>query len=166
MSHQSDLTTIAEQERLLRFASWTPEMAWQIGSALRDAAMARQAAMTFEIQIAGRVLFQCVTCEPPAAQADWIRRKRNTVMRFGRSSYALGLELGLSGKTMEARHEGLTLQDYAMHGGGFPIAMAGVGCVGSIIASGLPQRVDHNLVIDAISGVMKVEVPRFGAEGY
>ena len=164
MSHESDLTTIAEQERLLRFANWPHEMAWRIGSALRDAAIAKDAATTFEIQIAGRVLFQCITGEPPAAQVDWIRRKRNTVMRFGRSSYALGLELGLSGKTLEARHEGLTLKDYAMHGGGFPILLAGVGCVGSIIASGLPQREDHNLVVDAISGVMGCEVPRLAEE--
>jgi len=81
------------------------------------------------------------------------------VMRFGRSSYALGLDLELKGQPLEARH-GLTLADYAMHGGGFPIVLKGTGCVGSIIASGLHQRVDHAIVVDAIAEILGVDVVR------
>jgi uncharacterized protein (UPF0303 family) len=113
--------------------------------------------MTFEIQVAGRTLFACTTDGAPAGQADWIRRKRNTVMRFGRSSYAMGLMLELEGKTIEARH-GLTLADFAMHGGGFPVVLRGTGLVGSVVLSGLPQR-DHAMVVEAISTVLGVEAP-------
>jgi uncharacterized protein (UPF0303 family) len=115
--------------------------------------------MTFEIQIAGRTLFLVTTEGAPAGQADWIRRKRNVVMRFGRSSYAVGRQLELEGLTIEQRH-GLTLTDYAMHGGGFPILLRGTGCVGSVIASGLHQRVDHAMVVDALAGMLGVEVER------
>jgi uncharacterized protein (UPF0303 family) len=157
-SLEEDLKLIAEQERLLHFASFSAETAWAVGNALRTEALARKAGMTFEIQIAGRTLFSCATdCAAPG-QADWIRRKRNVVMRFGRSSYAIGLMLEQEGKTIEARH-GLTLADYAMHGGGVPISLTGTGLVGSVVSSGLDQRTDHSLVVKAMAGVLGVAVP-------
>jgi len=45
---------------------------------------------------------------------------------------------------------GLEVKDYAPHGGCFPILLADSGCVGTITVSGLPQREDHNLVIDVL----------------
>jgi uncharacterized protein (UPF0303 family) len=153
-----DLRLIAEQERLLYFPSFGAETAWAVGSALRAEALSRKAGMTFEIQIAGRTLFACSTEGAAPGQADWIRRKRNVVMRFGRSSYAAGLQLQLEGKTIEERH-GLTLTDFAMHGGGVPILLAGTGLVGSVVSSGLDQRIDHGLVVKAMAGVLGVSVP-------
>jgi uncharacterized protein (UPF0303 family) len=153
-----DLRLIAEQERLLQFASFSAETAWQLGSALRGDAAARKAGMTFEIQLAGRTLFACSTDGAAPGQADWIRRKRNVVMRFGRSSYAMGLMLEKEGKTIEQRH-GLTLADYAMHGGGVPILLTGTGLVGSVVSSGLDQRTDHSMVVKAMAGVLGVNVP-------
>ena len=156
----SDLDTITTQERLLQFASFSPDTAWAVGSHLRADALARQAAMTFEIQVAGRTVFLTTTGNAAPGQVDWIRRKRNVVMRFGRSTYAVGLQLAQEGKTIEERH-GLTLADYAMHGGGFPIALTGTGLIGSVIASGLHQRVDHGMVVDALAAVLdRHDVPR------
>lgn len=156
---ERDLETIAEQERVLQFDTFSAKTAWVLGSRLRADAEERGGAMTFEIQVAGRTLFLAATDGAPAGQADWIRRKRNVVARFGKSSYAIGLELELAGKSIEQRH-GLTLADYAMHGGGFPLALRGTGMVGSVTASGLTQRVDHGMVVDAIAGVLGVEVGR------
>lgn len=159
MSIETDLKTIAMQEATLQFTVFDAAAIWALGSRLREDALVRGAAMTFEIQLAGRTVFLATTDGAPAGQADWIRRKRNVVMRFGRSSYAIGLELELTGKTIEERH-GLTLADHAMHGGGFPIVLRGTGCVGSVIASGLAQRVDHAMVVDALAGVLGVDVER------
>lgn len=156
MSREQDLATIAEQERLLRFNSFSSETAWALGGLLRRQALGLDAAMSFEIQVAGRTLFSCITHDAPASQADWIRRKRNSVMRFGRSTYALGLEL--DGKTIEQRH-GLSELEFAMHGGGFPILLPETGLVGSVIASGLPQRQDHNLVVSALAALTGIAVP-------
>ncbi len=162
MSIETDLATIAVQERQLQFAAFGADTAWELGSRLRADAQARGAAMTFEVQIAGRTLFLATTEGAPAGQLDWIRRKRNVVTRFGRASYAVGLQLELDGKTIEQRH-GLTLADYAMHGGGFPILLAGTGCVGSVIASGLHQRVDHAMVVNALAAQLGVDVERLPA---
>ncbi len=152
------LKLVAEQERTLQFQSFSADLAWEIGGLLRSDALFRNASMTFEIQIAGRTLFSCATDGAPAGQADWIRRKRNTVMRFGRSSFAIGLQLDLEGKSLEARH-GLSLADYAAHGGGFPITLKGTGCVGSIVSSGLTQRVDHEMVVAAIAAALQITPP-------
>ena len=154
-----DLEIIAEQERLLHFEAFSAKTAWLLGSRLRADAEERDAAMTFEIQLAGRTLFLAATDGAPAGQLDWIRRKRNVVTRFGRSSYAIGLELELSGLTIEARH-GLSLADHAMHGGGFPIALRGTGVVGSVIASGLTQREDHAMVVQALAALLGLDVER------
>ncbi len=70
----------------------------------------------------------------------------------------MGLELEKAGLTIEARH-GLTLAEYAMHGGGFPLTLAGAGCVGCVVCSGLPQREDHNMVVRAMAQILDVSVP-------
>lgn len=155
---EKDLEIIASQEPRLVFPAFSADAAWQVGSLLRSKAVERGAGMTFEIQLAGRVLFACSTDGAVPGQADWIRRKRNVVMRFGRSSYAVGLQLKLEAKTIEERH-GLTLADYAMHGGGVPLVLAGTGLVGSVVASGLDQRTDHMLVVQALAQVLRVEIP-------
>ena len=155
---EQDLEIIAAQERALVFPSFGAETAWRVGSALRAEAVGRRAGMTFEISIAGRVLFACATEGAQPGQADWIRRKRNVVMRFARPSYAMGLLLTKEGKTIEERH-GLTLADFAMHGGGFPIVLAGTGLVGAVVSSGLDQRTDHMMVVRALAAERGVGVP-------
>lgn len=162
MSIETDLATLTVQESTLQFTAFGADTAWAVGSRLRADAVARGAAMTFEIQLAGRTLFLAATEGAQAGQMDWIRRKRNVVMRFGRSSYAQGLLLEKEGQTIEQRH-GLSLTDYAMHGGGFPILLRGTGCVGSVISSGLHQRVDHAMVVDALASVLGLEVDRLPA---
>ncbi len=154
-----DLAILEQQESLLHFTEFTPDTAWQLGNRLHDALLAREAGGTVEIEIAGQLLFACTTVGAKPNQADWIRRKRNTVRHFGRSSYAVGRQLELDNQTLEADH-GLAVPDYAAHGGGFPIFLADSACVGTIIVSGLPQREDHNLVVTAIAEHLGVTIPQ------
>jgi uncharacterized protein (UPF0303 family) len=160
---RTDIATIAQQEQLLRFPSFDAATAWQLGCRMRDRLLALKAGGTVEIEAAGQLLFACATTGATPGQADWIRRKRNTVRRFARSSYAVGRQLELDGQTLESRH-GLTLAEYAAHGGGFPLWIAAGDptaaiMIGSIIVSGLPQRDDHNLVVSAIAEQLATEIP-------
>jgi uncharacterized protein (UPF0303 family) len=83
--------------------------------------------------------------------ADWARRKRNTVELMQRSSYAVGRANLLKEQTLE-NSLGLPTRDYADHGGCFPIRVNGVGgCVGTVTVSGAPQRDDHNLVVEVLA---------------
>ncbi len=154
-----DLAILAQQESLLHFVDFTPDTAWQLGNRLHDALLARDAGGTVEIERDGQLLFACTTPGAKPTQADWIRRKRNTVRHFARSSYAIGRQLDLDGRTLEADH-GLAIADYAAHGGGFPLFLADSERVGTIIVSGLPQRDDHNLVVTAIAEHLGVTIPQ------
>lgn len=89
---------------------------------------------------------------------DWVQRKRNTVELFERSSYAVGRELERDTETLEAQM-GLSTRDFASFGGGFPIIVAGLGCVGSVTVSGAPQRQDHALVVEVLAGMCGVPLP-------
>lgn len=60
-----------------------------------------------------------------------------------------GLELQQN-KTSLAERFRLMLTDFAAHGGSFPVDVAGPGVIGSIAVSGLPQRADHELVVEAL----------------
>jgi uncharacterized protein (UPF0303 family) len=84
---------------------------------------------------------------------DWARRKINSVRRFQRSSYALGLQLQQQAKTL-ADLGALPERDYAVHGGAFPIFVNGAGCIGAVAVSGLPQREDHNMAVAALARVL------------
>lgn len=156
---EADLPILDEQERLLVFASFGPEDAWAVGSALRSLLLERGAGGSVEIELAGVVLFRCVTAGASPSQVNWIRRKRNTVQHFARSTYAIGRKLESEDSTLGERHALLEV-DYAAHGGGFPIQLRGTGMVGSVVLSGLPQRDDHNLVVEALAAHLGVEVPR------
>ena len=163
MSIATDLAEIQLQEQVLQFAAFSAETAWAVGCHLRAEALRQKAAMTFAIELAGRTLFYAATGFPPADQMEWIRRKRNVVMRFARSSYGVGLELEQQGKTLEQKY-GLNVAEYATHGGGFPIVLHGTGCVGSVVASGLPQRADHAMVVNALAAALNVEVVRLSPQ--
>ncbi len=158
VSQEDDLKTITAQESALHFDQFGAETAWTIGSRLRRQAVDLKPPMLFEIQIAGRVLFTAATEGVTSSQADWIRRKRNTVMWFGRSTYAIGLKMQLAGQTLATRY-GMSLSDYATDGGGFPITLRGTGVIGSIIASGLTQHEDHNLVVATLAETLAITIP-------
>lgn len=158
----ADLAILAQQETLLRFTTFDPAAAWQLGSLLHAALLARNAGGTVEIECDGQLLFACTTPGAKPSQADWIRRKRNTVRLLHRSSYAIGRELARDNATLESAHS-LSETDHAAHGGGFPLWLnADDGnhtLAGTIIVSGLPQRDDHNLVATAIAEFLHITIP-------
>ncbi len=159
MAPDDDLRVLEQQEKLLQPAVFGADEAWRLGSCLRDKLIGRAAGGSIEIELAGHLLFACATAGATPGQANWIRRKRNTVHHFARSTYAVGRKLERDGTTLMTSH-GLSEADYVAHGGGFPIVLAGTGLVGSVVFSGLPQRDDHNLVVDGLAELLGIDVPR------
>jgi uncharacterized protein (UPF0303 family) len=146
MTVDQDLAKIALQEKLLQFKHFDSEVAWALGTGLKAAAEKRGVAVAIDIQLNGHALFCYAMAGTTPDNLDWIRRKRNVVLRFHRSSYAIGLTHERAHTTLQSK-TGLDLKDYATHGGSFPIRITGTGCVGTITVSGLPQRDDHMLVV-------------------
>ena len=92
MNIDQDLEKIALQERRLQFKHFDSEMAWVLGTALKAAAEKRQVAVAIDIQLHGHPLFSYAMPGTTRDNLEWIRRKRNVVMRFHHSSYAIGLK--------------------------------------------------------------------------
>ncbi len=159
MTPEQDLPILEAQEAALQFASFDADAAWRLGSLVRERLLQRGAGGSLEVEVAGHVLFRCATVGAQPGQANWIRRKRNTVHHFARSTYAVGRRLELEGGTLSSKH-GLAEADFVAHGGGFPLLLRGTGMVGSAVLSGLPQREDHNLLVDALAELVGQPVPR------
>jgi uncharacterized protein (UPF0303 family) len=105
------------------------------------AAEARNVAVSIEVRLGGHTVFSYTMPDASPANADWARRKCNTVELMHRSSYAVGRAAPRDGLTAIQRM-GLDPRDYAEAGGGFPIAVAGSGCINTLPFR-LPQREDH-----------------------
>ena len=150
MQLDTDIARVAEQERRLRLARFDLDLAWQLGTRLRDIAVARAQPLVIEIRLVRETVFYCAMNGTAPANADWARRKRNTVELLQRSSYGVGLSLSQEGRTLE-QTMGLPARDYAHHGGSFPLQVEGVGCLGAVTVSGAPQREDHAIVVMALA---------------
>jgi len=152
MPLNNDLITITRQEAELVFPAFDAETAWRLGCSLREFAVARGHSIVIDIRRFGQPyqpLFYTALAGTTPDNARWVQRKSNVVARFHRSSYQVGIYLQLNNTTLSQRY-GLPDADYATHGGSFPIHVAGTGIIGSITVSGLPQREDHNLVVEAL----------------
>lgn len=153
MSLEQDLARIALQEQKLHFEKFDEKTAWELGGLLRAAAEKRGAALAIDIFVGGHSVFTCALPGSSPNNSNWVRRKRNTVLHFQRCSYGFGLQLERE-KTDLAGKFGLSLADYAVHGGSFPIRLTNAGVIGAITVSGLPQREDHKLVVSVLAAFL------------
>ena len=158
MTLDEEIEIVREQESTLQFAAFDANMAWRVGQRLREMAIPMPKPVAIGIWMAGHTLFYTGTNGITPDSEDWLRRKRNTVLRLGKSSLRVGLELTRAGSSLEAK-QGLTLAEYAAHGGGFPVLLRGTGCVGAIVVSGLTQREDHALIIQTLSDILNLPTP-------
>jgi uncharacterized protein (UPF0303 family) len=149
-SHEKDIERIAVQEARLQFKKFSEDTAWALGSLLKTQAEASGKAVTIEIRLARETVFFYAMPGTAPTNADWARRKRNTVELLHRSSYVTGLMFKRENDSLENKM-GLAVRDYASHGGSFPIFVDGVGCIGAVTVSGLPQRDDHMMVVNALA---------------
>lgn len=157
MDIAEDIPRIRQQEDRLQFAAFNSRAAWDLGLALRSAGEARQSPIVVDISLQSMPLL--VFALPGAAPEnfDWVRRKRNVVYHFHRSSYAIGRRLAAEGQTLQELGA-LPERDYAAHGGSFPVLLKGTGCIGAVTVSGLPQREDHKMVVDALAKTLGVDI--------
>jgi uncharacterized protein (UPF0303 family) len=156
MAVSDDLDCIARQEQTLLLPRLDADFAWRLGTALRERALARGAAVAIEVRRGVQLLFHAALDGATPDNTDWLRRKGNVVARFERSSYAIGLRLAAQGTDLATKY-GLPLADYAAHGGAFPLRLAGTGMVGWAAVSGLPQRADHELVVETLCAELGVD---------
>jgi uncharacterized protein (UPF0303 family) len=156
MSVDSDIEQIKKQERELQFTRFNEDDAWALGSLMRETAVEQKLPLVIDIRMGARPLFYTALANTAEDNADWARRKINSVMKTHASSYRLALEERASGRSfVELR--GISTKDYAVAGGSFPINIKNVGVVGTVTVSGIPQRKDHGFVVECLCKFHKVD---------
>jgi uncharacterized protein (UPF0303 family) len=143
------LKELRQQEEDIQFASFGNDMALAVGLALVEEARNKGKAVTIDITRGGQQLFHFAMAGTSIDNGEWVKRKNRVVQRFGHSSFYMGTSLKNAGQTIEEKYL-LPESEYAAHGGAFPIIIKGVGVVGTITVSGLPQQEDHELVVSTL----------------
>ncbi len=144
-----DLAALAAEEERIVFDTFDNETAWRLGVQLVDAARDAALAVVVSITRNGQRLFHAALDGTAPDNDAWVERKSRVVTRFGHSSMHIGALARAAGKTFEERSR-LDPDDYAAHGGSFPITVRGVGIVGAVTVSGLPQTEDHRFVVEQL----------------
>src|SRR5215472_17984511 len=110
------LARLLRQEELLQFATFTNDVACEVGMRLIETARREGKSVTVDVSRNGQQLFHYAMQGTSADNDAWIRRKIRVVNRFGHSSFYMGTLYRSQGSTIEE----MALLDptrYAPHGG-------------------------------------------------
>lgn len=143
------ISDLEQQERELVLPHFTHDDAWRLGLLMRRIADERELPVTIDIRHGDQQVFHTARPGTTPDNDSWVERKVRVVRRFDASSYLVGQRARNHGTTFEEQHA-LPLQEYAAHGGAFPLRVADVGLVGVVTVSGLAQGDDHALVVEAL----------------
>lgn len=147
MSHSADAhEAILADEAELQFTTFDKADAWALGSQMREAALAAELPVTIGIVLGQQVVFRSALEGSSADNDAWLARKTAVVQRYGRSSMGVGEKFRSQGRDFDTASR-LDPDRFAAHGGVFPITVKGVGMVGAVGISGLPQADDHAFVV-------------------
>jgi len=150
------LEQLLQEEQELQFTMFNEDVAWKLGSQLVEQALRRSLPVTIDIMRGSHQLFHASLPGTSVDNDEWIKRKIRLVYRFGHSSFYIGQLLKSKGKRLEEAYL-ISENDYAPHGGCFPVIVKNTGMVGTITVSGLPQEEDHKLVVQAIRDYLAQE---------
>jgi uncharacterized protein (UPF0303 family) len=149
-STSEDLAELSAQEERLVFDRFDNATAWDLGVALVTAAQAAALPVVVSITRGGQRLFHAALPGTTPDNDDWVERKSRVVLRFGHSSLYIGTQARVKGGAFEDRGD-VDHARYAAHGGSFPVTVRGVGIVGAVTVSGLPQLDDHGFLVDQLT---------------
>lgn len=137
------------------FDAFTHHDAWELGHLLHARLTPDPRPVLINITLAnGLTLYQSTTGSGITPDNErWVARKRNSVMRWGVSSWLWHCKFEGDEAAFAQKFGFSTEQagNYAIHGGGVPIRVKGVeGVVAVVVVSGLPQQHDHGVIMDVV----------------
>jgi uncharacterized protein (UPF0303 family) len=147
MTKEIEIEQVKRQESELVLASFDETVAFALGNSVRERAISEGLSLVVDVRTWDRQMFFAATAGTSADNAEWVRRKINSVRRFQRASYRLVLERGEAPFPEQVY---APASDYVIAGGGFPIRVRGAGIIGCLTISGLPGRKDHGVAVDAL----------------
>ncbi len=124
-----------------------------LGRLLYDAAVERGLPLTIQIRRGERLVFSASAPGSTAVNERWAARKARVVGLFEHSSLLVRRIHERDDIDVNVTHS-LPVERYAAHGGAFPLRVANVGFVGSVVVSGLPQVEDHVFVVEGLEAFL------------
>ena len=160
MATAEDIAKIIEQEQGLLFETFNEATAFSIGARIRERAVREKLGLVVDIRLWDRPLFYCAMPGTTGDNPEWVRRKINVVKRLQKSSYRVALEQAREDRLFPPVRA-LDPADYVLAGGCFPIRMKGFGPVGCVTISGLHERDDHQVGVDAVCDELGLDKAAF-----
>lgn len=157
MDYDLIIAEIEKQEKKLVFKSFSNENAWELGNLLVKRARNQNSEVTVDITRNQQQLFH-FSMEGTSPNNDaWVRRKMNVVNKYSHSSYYIGMLYEKKGSSIH-EDDALPPEEYAAHGGSFPINIVNTGVIGTITVSGLPSADDHNMIVTVLEEFLNVKI--------
>ncbi|MEJ8305846.1 Gfo/Idh/MocA family oxidoreductase [Saccharibacillus sacchari] len=153
------LDVLAEQEELLQYEAFGSKEALELGNTIVELAgeYDREIAVSIFRESDELVIFQYIMDSKAARNVGYMEGKRRAALLTGHSSVWMHVDHELNGAWSEAM---ANIPHYVPSGGAFPIRVNGEWAA-TLSLSGLREGRDHELVIRALSRVLKREVPAF-----
>jgi uncharacterized protein (UPF0303 family) len=123
--------------------------ALRLGRIATDIAVDRSLPVLIEVVLGQRVAYRAALPGTTADNDEWLRRKFRVVARFEESTLAVRVAHEEKDRAFNEA-TALPEAEFAAHGGGWPVKVAGVGMVGMFGVSGLPQIADHELIVESL----------------
>ena len=139
----------AEEEALV-LPAFDVAAALEIGQIAYEIATNRGINPAIEVRIGEWIVFHASLPGTSSENDWWMARNARVVLLTGHSSMHERVLAEEQNIDWFAKHS-VEEEQYAIHGGGLPINVAGKGLSGILLISGLPQIQDHLLGVDALT---------------
>ena len=120
-----------------------------LGRLMSKAAEERELPIVIQIRAGARLVYVAALPGSTASNDQWAARKARLTEHFEQSSLLVRLRHEQDGQDVHIAHN-LSPDLYQAHGGAFPLRARGVGVIGSVVVSGLPQLEDHAFVVEQL----------------
>ena len=152
------LETLKAQEALLRLESLNSDEAMRLGTIMvRLAKEKYKRPVSVRIITSGQVTFSFLMDGTDLNNEWWMDKKLNTCRMTGVSSIRSLVEVAEGLRPMEPEFE--NTNNFALCGGCFPLKNAAGKGIGYALCSGMPHECDHQLIADALSELLGVQIP-------
>jgi uncharacterized protein (UPF0303 family) len=143
------ISSIEAEIAELQFPRFGRDDALNLGLLLVELGKIGNLPIAVDITKGVQVLFHVALEGATPDNEHWVKAKQRTAARYEEPSLLVGLRGRLGGGRIED-NVWFDQSRYAAHGGSFPIYVDGVGVVATVTVSGLPQKADHDLVVQAL----------------
>ena len=141
---------LALEAKTLELTSLSQKEAIEIGEIALDLGFDRGVPIAVQVRLKDWIVFHASLPGSTPENDSWIARKARVVNATRNSTMyerVLAEEQGIDWHAVT----GLSEETHAVHGGGLPLNVVGLGLTGILLISGLPQVEDHLLGVEIIT---------------